>query len=121
MRIVKFLVVGLFALTGVVIAVAMWRGECLGGVVADSEAACIDAGLAPGVCRMAFLRTDDVARGSGPLYNERTPCEDRYPVCIEARPATGWVPRPAGFCIVPDRAGGVGRLTAVYRVREGGR
>ncbi|KAA5601662.1 DUF1190 domain-containing protein [Blastochloris sulfoviridis] len=121
MRIIRFLVLALIAFTGVVIAVAMWRGECVGGTVVASEAACVAAGLAPDVCRMAFLRADDVARGAGPLYNERTPCEDRYPVCIEARPATGWVPRPAGFCIVPDRSGGVGRLTSVYRVREGGR
>lgn len=121
MRITKFLVLALIALTGVVIAFGMWQGECLGGAVAESEAACLKSGLPPGVCRMAFVQAEDVARSSGPLYNDRALCEARYPACLEARRATGWVPRPAGFCIVPDRAGGVGRLTAVYRVREEGR
>ncbi|CUU42373.1 hypothetical protein BVIRIDIS_13820 [Blastochloris viridis] len=104
-----------------VIAFGMWRGECLGGSVVASEQACAAAGLPPGVCRMAFVQADKVARSSGPLYNDQARCEERYSACLEARPATGWVPRPAGFCVVPDRSGGVGRLTAVYRVREEGR
>jgi uncharacterized protein YgiB involved in biofilm formation len=121
LRIAKFLVLALIAGTGVVIAFGMWRGECLGGSVVASEEACVASGLPPGVCRMAFVQAEDVARSSGPLYNDRALCEERYPACLEARHATGWVPRPAGFCVVPDRSGGLGRFTAVYRVREEGR
>lgn len=119
MRMSKVIVFGLLGVTAAVIAATMWRGECVNGTVADSEAACRAAGLPEKVCREAFARADALARATGPLHNTRGACEVRYPTCLEASHAAGWVPRPAGYCIVADRAtGGVGRLTPVYRVRE---
>ena len=91
------------------------KSDCSGGLVMADEAACRASGRSGAECADIFRRGLEIARRSGPTFNDRFACNDRFPNCIERSDITGWTARPVSYCVKP---GGAGLdITPIYSTR----
>lgn len=86
-------------------------GECAVATVHRSVEACISAGLPRERCATLLAEADLQLLQSGPVFDMREQCEERYVSCQRAAGATGFVPRAKGFCL---KAGPPERLVPVF-------
>ena len=99
------------AAAGLIGWVVLTGGECAGATVHRSVDACIAAGLPRERCASLLVEADRQLLQSGPVFDMREQCEDRYGSCQRAAGATGFVPRATGFCL---KAGPPERLVPVF-------
>ena len=76
-------------------------GDCAGATVYRDVAACVAGGRGEARCLGDLAEADRRLTQSGPVFDIRQQCEDRYPSCQPAAGATGFVPRATGFCVRP--------------------
>ncbi|WP_439575467.1 DUF1190 domain-containing protein [Phreatobacter sp.] len=88
-------------LAAAALMVQVWRsgGECGAAPVWHSVEACAAAGHAAGRCQSMWNEAQALLARTGPVYNDRTPCEDRHGTCEASPTAAGFVPRATGFCL----------------------
>lgn len=99
------------AAAGLIGWVVLTGGECAGATVHRSVEACISAGLPQARCASLLAEADRLLLQSGPVFDMREQCEDRYGSCQRAAGATGFVPRATGFCL---KVGPPERLVPVF-------
>ena len=94
----------------------MWfQPVCPGGTVVASEAACARiAGFDTAFCRIAFSRTNEIARTSGASYPTLWECNQNWPKCMERGPTGEAVPVPSSCCIVSGADGDLVKLQPQY-------
>lgn len=113
MRVLAILII---AATAVILGTLWFQPVCPGGQVFANEDACAAAeGFGRAFCARAFVQADDAILKSGNYYHSQSDCQMRHPVCIAFPGVHGWTPKPQGFCMVKDAAGGLSRMTPVYR------
>lgn len=102
MRPVALVVSAVIVTAGAILAY-VWTtgGECAGATVHRSVAACTASGISASRCTALMAEADRRLLQSGPVFDMRQQCEDRYPTCQPAAGATGFVPRASGFCLRP--------------------
>lgn len=87
---------------GAVVAFVMLTGgDCAGAPVFRSVAACTAGGIGAARCEALMGEADRRLLQTGPVFDMRQQCEDRYLSCQPASGATGFVPRASGFCLTP--------------------
>lgn len=109
---------GIAAIAGFM--VWLWfQPVCRGGSVVPDEQACRSvAGFDRDFCRMAFSRTGDIARRSGPTYQTLHECALNWPRCIEQGPDGRAAPKPSHWCIVRAADRSLARLEPQYNDRR---
>ena len=111
----------LFAIAAVSVffAWSWYQPVCEGGRVVASEDECRAVAIFDrDFCQKAWSRTAAIASVSGPSYKTRTECDDDWPVCIDREPA-GFVPKPAGWCLVRGASGEPTRTEPQYERKRG--
>lgn len=102
MRPVALVVSAVIVTAGGILA-TVWTtgGDCAGAIVHRSVASCTASGISAARCTALMAEADRRLLQSGPVFDMRQQCEDRYPSCQPAAGATGFVPRATGFCLRP--------------------
>lgn len=107
MRPVAAIVAAVILVAGSLVAYVMLTGgECAGTVVYRDVAACVSRGGTVSSCDAYLREANRRLTQSGPVFDMRQQCEDRYSSCQPAHGASGFVPRATGFCVrtgPPDR------------------
>ena len=102
MRPVALVVTAVVLTAGAILAyVGFTGGDCAGATVHRSVAACTTSGMSAARCTALMAEADRRLLQSGPVFDMRQQCEDRYTSCQPAAGATGFVPRASGFCLRP--------------------
>lgn len=102
MRPVAAIVAAVILVAGSLVAYVMLTGsECAGTVVYRDVAACVSRGGTVSSCEAYLREANRRLTQSGPVFDMRQQCEDRYRSCQPAVGAVGFVPVATGFCLKP--------------------
>ncbi len=89
-------------------------GECPGGTVLRTLESCPEK-LSAGLCQQVRLRAREVAQSAGTVYMDPVQCSIEFGPCLNhATIVGGYVPAPAGFCVLNVK-GSVVDISPIYR------
>lgn len=81
--------------------VMLTGGDCAGATVYRDVASCVSSGRTVSGCQSMLADANRRLTQTGPVFDMRQQCEDRYRSCQPAVGAVGFVPVATGFCLKP--------------------
>jgi uncharacterized protein YgiB involved in biofilm formation len=92
-----------------------FTGECPGGTVLRTLESCPEK-LGPIACQQVRSRAKEVAQSAGTVYMDPVQCSVDFGPCLNhATIIGGYVPAPAGFCVLRLKGGSVVDISPLYR------
>jgi uncharacterized protein YgiB involved in biofilm formation len=103
----KLIVIVLLAALAGTMAWFALRGDCPGGTIYATEAACRAAGTFPeAFCRKGFMEANRAAGEATNTFSTQAECQQHYARCEQRSRALGqYVPMPTGACLAEGKPG----------------